>query len=157
MAQIRKDVIPLAAQVRPQQLGLEDDAVSGWLDVSQLEAVQLLAQAGDLDSGTVAITFEQTSPDVAGDPDAGAKKALSAWTGGTLSVDGSALQVDNDPSKLDINNGFKFARMVMTSDDGADTGPTVSGALLGLSPRVTDAFTAAGTDTPGEGPAAPPP
>lgn len=150
--QIRKEVVPLLAKVRPQQLGLEDVALSGWLDVSQIDAVQTLAQAGDLDGGEVVVSFEQTTPDAEGVANAAAKKALETWTGGTLSADGATLQVDNDPTALDTENGFKFVRMLMTSDNAAATGPTCSGAMLGLTPRYTDAVAAVGADTPGAGP-----
>jgi hypothetical protein len=149
---IRKEVVPLVAKVRPQQLGIEDVAVSGWLDVSQFDAVQTLAQAGDLDGGEVVLTFEQTKPDAAGDPDTGAKTALAAWTGGTLDADGGTLQVDNDPALLDSATGNKFVRAVLTSDDGASAGPTCSAAMLGLGPRYTDDVAAIVADTPGAGP-----
>jgi hypothetical protein len=150
--QIRKEVVPLVAKVRPQQLGIEDVAVSAWLDVSQMDAVQTLAQAGAVDGGIVTVTFEQTKPDAAGAADEGAKVPLETWAGGTLEADGATLQVDNDPGQLNTAEGFKFVRMVMTSDDGAEAGPTCSGAMLALSPRYTDSVTAIGADTPGAGP-----
>lgn len=144
MSLIRKVVVPLVAGVRPQVFGINDDALSPWVDASQFEALMALAMAGDVDGDEVVVSFEQAKPDASGDPDTGTAKVVSGWGSTTLNAAGEYAQLDLGLEHLDINNGFKFIRMKLLS--GADSGPTVtgpvaSGAVFGVSPRHTDDVT----------------
>lgn len=146
---IRKTIVPLAAVIRPQQLGSEDVAKSGWFDVSQVDAVSAVLQAGALDGAEVVFSFEKAKAGADGNADNDTSAAIEDWNGATLTVDGSSAQVDNETGTL--GDDFKFVRLVATSDDGGE--PTVSASMLGYSPRYTDDYTAAGADTVGTGPA----
>lgn len=144
-----KGSVPLVGQVRPQQLGVEDVAKSGWLDVSQFQKVMAAAIAGAVDSATATLSWEQATTN--DNPAGGDLKALTAWTGGVLDAAGEALQVENDVSKLDINGGFRFVRALLTSNDGGE--PTVGLLMFGVNPRYVDVAVAAGNEVAGAGPA----
>lgn len=148
-----KEVSPLVGRIRPQLLGLTDDATTGYVDMSQLQKLRFLAQAGNLDGGAVAVSFLQAK--TAG---GSGEKALSGY-GGTLSADASVLEGEVPATALDINNGFTHVKMKFLSDDQSgptDTGPAVSGALFAEGLRATDNVTATddSDETVGDGPAA---
>lgn len=142
---VDKTKVPLKGGISPGVLEAEDDVASPWVDVSEFNSVMTLAQVGLKDGSVTTLSFEQATTD--DNPSGPDKKALSAWTGGTLSADDSALQVDNDPAKMDTNGGFRFARAVLTVNDGGD--PVVSLAMFGVEPKNIDpANPEAATATP---------
>lgn len=131
---IQKQQVPVAAQISPQLVANAQTKYSGWVDVSGYEAVMAVAIGGALDSGAAALAFQQTKADAAGDPSDGDKKAVSTFTGGSVTADDTALQVDNLTEKLDINGGFKFVRASLLTSGVGGTGAMLGLALFGVGP-----------------------
>lgn len=146
---IKKAVIPLAGKISPALYAAEDVGASGWVPVANFKSVMTIAQAGLLDSGALALTFEQAMND---DPEGAESKALSAWTGGTLSADGGDLVVDNDPAALDINGGFTFVRALLTANNAVSAAALGSLAMFGANPRHSAAAPVVPSDEPPAGP-----
>lgn len=120
---------PLGESIAPQSVAAAGTANSGWMKVDDCINVQTLVKLGALGGGTVTLTWQQANT-AAG----GGAKALS-WTGGSSAVNNASLVTDDDPDKLDINNGFAWVRATLTNVGG--TGALVSAVIQKCNPRFT--------------------
>lgn len=127
-SRITSVLVPVKAQINPQSVAAAGHANSGWVDAGQCINILTEVNLGALGGGSVALTFEQaTSSGGAG------AKALSTFTGGTSAVDNAKMEIDNAPEGLDAENGFTYARAVLTVTGG--TGALVAATVHAASPR----------------------
>lgn len=114
-------------------------ANTGWVSLSTHHGLLALVQTGALATGATVDAKLQQAQDASG---TGAKdvagKAIAQLTQASNGANRQAL-INLRPEELDVNNGFAFARLVVTV---AAAAANTSAQLLGVNPRLASAETA---------------
>lgn len=125
------DQVSIVGAVNPQSGASGSAKTSGWIDVRTLGSKRYLGLiiAGALGAAcTLAGKFEQaTSNGGAGAKDV-AGKAITALTQTPTDQSNKQALINLRPSDLDLDNGFYFIRLNITSTD--TTSPTSATSLL---------------------------
>jgi len=133
------EVVALLATVDPDAVAPTAHN-SDWIDVSKWHGLLAVLQIGDLGAGTtVTAKFEQatTSGGSAKDVTGRATATIDQTTSPNPS--NQAIKLDCLPEDLDIANGYRWVRLVVTvtdEDSPADSTSDIAAAVFGVNPRT---------------------